>query len=89
MQVVIKPDRHIAPGCSHGQLLMPLTRPMHHGKAVWTHPVNHAIVDELARIVQHTGVNSPARHQLFHIAGGCPLDHVARGGAGQMHFFQP
>ena len=53
MQVVVKADIHVPPHRGHGQLLMPLARAMHDHIGVRPGAVDHAIVDELAVIVQH------------------------------------
>ena len=88
VQLVIKADRHIAACGGHGQLFVPLARPMHHGEAVGAKAVDHAVIHELARIVEHAGVNRLARHQLFHVARGGAFDHMAGRSAGDMHLFQ-
>jgi butyrate kinase len=79
MQVVVKADRHIAPGGRHRQLLMPLTRAVNHGEGVRPNPVDHAVVDELARVVQHAGIERLAGHQLFHVPRRGAFDHMAGG----------
>ncbi len=56
--------------------------------AVRTHPVDHAIVDELARVVQHGRVDRPARHDLLDVAGGGAVDDVAGRGPGDMDLLE-
>ena len=89
VQLVVKPHRHIAARRGHGQLLMPLPRAMHDGERVGPKAVDHAIVDELARVVQHAGIDRTARHQLFHVARRGAFDDMGRRRPGDMDLLQP
>ena len=89
VQLVVKAHRHIAPRRGHGQLLVPLTRAMNHRERIRPKAVDHAIIDELAGVVQHAGVNRAARHQLFDVARRGAFDDMGRRRPGDMNLFQP
>ena len=88
VQIVVKAEADIAPGGGHRQLLMPLAGAMHHGIAVRPHPVDDAVVDELAGVVQHAGIDRLAGRDLFRVTGGGAVDHMAGGMASDVHLFQ-
>ena len=88
VQIVVKAHRHIAPRGGHGQLLMRAARAMHHGKTVRAKAVDHTIVDEFARVIQHRRIDRAARHQLFHVAGGRAFEDVTGRRPGDVNLFQ-
>ncbi|MPL84470.1 hypothetical protein SDC9_30435 [bioreactor metagenome] len=88
MQIVVEADRDVAAGRGHRQLLEALARAMHHHEGIRRGAVDHAVVDELARIVEHAGIDGAARHQLLDVARGGAVDHVACRRPGDMDLLQ-
>ena len=56
VQVVVKADRNITARCGHGQRLVTCARTVYNHPSVRAGAVDHTIIHELARFVEHAGV---------------------------------
>ena len=88
VQVVVKQHRHVAPQRAACEDFMALARAVDHHESVGAVAVNHAIVNELARFVEHAGVDRFAGVQLAHVARGGLVDDHLGVRADDMHLLQ-
>jgi hypothetical protein len=88
VQVVVEQHHHVATHRAAGQDLVPGARAMHHHETVGAVAVDHAVVDELAGLVEHAGVHRLARVELADVAGGGEVDQRLGMGADDVHLLQ-
>ena len=87
-QVIVEQHRHIAAGGGGADRLVRGTAAMHHEPAVRAGAVQYAVIDELAGLVQETGVGGAAWRDFRNIAGGQVIQNRRSVWTDQMKFLQ-
>ncbi len=85
VQVVIEQHGHIAPDAGRREQFVCAARSMHHHPGVRPGAIEDAVVDELALIVEKSGVGGTTGGDLLHIAGGGVIEHRRGVGPDQMN----
>lgn len=88
MQVVVEEHRHLLAQGGAGQLLVPGAGAVYHHEGGGPHAIDDTVVDELARLVEHGGVDRLARVKLADVAGGCPFEETFGVGPHIVHLLQ-